>query len=109
MTAPQSKKITEDANEKLLAAMAERFRSMREVEGTVDSFRGEMKGDVENLEDTMTDGFKTQGIQRKKDNDDLVAKMRKGFERESAKTEADFKNEENERKKVQEELAFYER
>ena len=32
---------------------------------------GEMKGIVKNLEDKMSDGFRTQEIHRKKDYDDL--------------------------------------
>ena len=39
-----------------------------------------MKGDVKNLETKMTDGFKNEGIQRKKDYADLEAKMRRRFE-----------------------------
>ena len=77
---------------------------MKEVTGTVGNFRGEMKGDVQNLETKMTDGFRNEGILRKKDYDDLKAKMRRGFEKEATKKEGGFKNEENERRKVYEEL-----
>ena len=53
----------------------------------------------------MNDGFKTEGIQRKKDYENLEEKMRMNFEVESAKMEAGFKNEENARQLVPNELA----
>ena len=65
VTESQSTKITEDASEKILKAMSELFSPMNEVKGTVDGFRGEMKGDVKNLEDKLTEGFRIEGIQKK--------------------------------------------
>ena len=69
---------------------------MKEVTGTVGNFRCEMKEDVQNLETKMTDGFRNEGILRKKDYDDL--------KKEATKMEGGFKNEENERRKIFEEL-----
>ena len=60
VTVSQSVKITEDASEKLPAAMTEPFGAMREVKRTVDSCRCETKGDVENWEEKMTDEFKSE-------------------------------------------------
>ena len=50
MTVSHHIKISEDASDKFLVKVAELFGSMREVKGTVDSFRCEMKGDVKNEE-----------------------------------------------------------
>ena len=106
VTASQSVKISENASGKLLAKMAELFGSMREVKGIVGSFRCEMEGECqENPSAKMADGFRIEGIQRKKDSDDLEGKTTKGFEIESAKMEAGVKNEENARVIVQEEIA----
>ena len=106
VTYSQSKNISEDASAELMAMLADITSSMKYFKGTMDCYRGEMKGMSRILEAKMTDGFKTEGIQRKTDYDDLEAKMRKGFESESAKMEAGFKNEENERRKVRRESNF---
>ena len=54
---------------------------------------GARKGDVENLEDKMIE-FRTEGVQRKKECDDLEENMWKVW---SAKMETFFKSEENAR------------
>ena len=67
--------------------MSELFGSIREFKRTVESFRGELKGDVKNLEAKMADGVRIERIQRKKDYDDLEAKTTNGFKIWRAKME----------------------
>ena len=57
--------------------------SMKKVIGTGDSCRDEMKGNVKNLEDKMSDWFKAEGIQEKKKD---YENLENNFEAESAKT-----------------------
>ena len=64
VTEPQNEKITEDASDKTLKKMSELF-------GSVGNLGAKLEMKVKNLEDQMTDGFKTEGIQRKKDYHDL--------------------------------------
>ena len=73
------------------------FQLDAELKGTVDCFRCGKKGDVRKVETKMTDGFKNEGGQRKKDHADLEEKMRRGIESEALKMEAGFKNEEGEK------------
>ena len=75
-------KIEEARSDKVLQKMLELFGSV------------ELLG---NLEDKMNDGFKNEGIQRKKGYENLAEKMRKNVETESAKMERGFKDEENAR------------
>ena len=89
--------IFEDANAGLCA-------SMKGGTGTVDRFRCEMKADVKNLETKMTDVFKNERTQRKKDYDDLEANMRRRFENKATKMDAGFLNEENETRKFFDQL-----
>ena len=74
--------------------MSELFGSLREVKGTVENLGTKMDMNGKNLEDKKTDGFKTEGILRKQDFDDLEENVEK-IEIETAKMEAGFKNEEN--------------
>ena len=55
MSFSQSKKITEDANEKLMAAMAGLFHSMKEIKGAVRSLGSKMGMNVKHLEDKMNE------------------------------------------------------
>ena len=77
-----------------------------ELFSSVQLLGAKMDPNVRNLEDNMNDGFKNEGIQRKKDYENLKKKKRNNFETESAKMEEGFKNEENARQLVQHELAL---
>ena len=44
---------------------------MSELFGAVENLGAKLEMKVKNLEDQMTDGFKTEGIQRKKNYEDL--------------------------------------
>ena len=66
----QAKKISDDANAEILMMMAmlssKSETTIENVTGTMDSFKVEMKGDVENLESKMVTGFNNAGFDRKK-------------------------------------------
>ena len=77
---------------------------MMELFSSVQLLGAKMDPNVGNLEDKMNDGFKNEGIRRKKGYENLEEKMRNNFGTESAKMEEGFKNEENARQLVQHEI-----
>ena len=93
---PDHSKISEGANVKIMMEITGLRGSMKQLKGTMECVRGEMNGDVKSLEAKMADAFR-KGLQRKEDNDALETKMIPVF-----------KNEENESRKVHDELTFYE-
>ena len=67
MTESQSKKTAEDQSDKILLKMTELFK-------LVEMLGSKMDSSVKTLEDKMKEGFETEGIQRKKDYENLGRK-----------------------------------
>ena len=83
----QSKNISEDANADLKSILAGLCESMHDVEGTVnevkgtmESFSGEMRGGVKNLEAKIANAFNNEGLQRKPDHGALHTERREVYD-----------------------------
>ena len=69
--APFLQKSLEGSGADIMIMFADLSRSVKDVVGTVDSRRDEMKENVKSLEDQMKEGFMAEGARRRKDNENL--------------------------------------
>ena len=65
--APFLQKNLEGSGAEIMIMFADLSRSVKDVVGTVDSRRDEMKENVKSLEDQMKEGFMAEGARRRKD------------------------------------------